>query len=218
MKIRLWILVAIACGVGCSVPDGDDMRRLTSSISGWSDSAKQRVIRYAMSRRAIEWLQMKPGKDAAGWVHCRRGSDNEEIDIDVITADDVLKCLLLDSSKSYIDCTVGLLDAKAREYNGSKKAEYEEKLGDSIYGCYGEVERFYDKDHVDELMVDPDAWSDDEIARAVIAIPGPLPGGPIPGMLPFLCPLAEDPDSWGCPGSPEYPPGETPEPGDEGDR
>jgi hypothetical protein len=171
-----------------------------------------------MNRRAIEWLEQRNPNDEVGKVLCYR-DDNSLVEVAVRTVDDVIVCLLAHPELLYVQCVDMLNDRAATIANGDGKAALEEKFKTRLSQCFAETSFRYKADHVDDpLVTDPEAWEDEDVARALISMPGPLPGGPVPGLFPVLCPLAEDPDSWGCPGSPDYPPGETPEPSDEGDR
>lgn len=212
MVIALSLLI-----VACSVPDGDDIKRLTDTIAGWPSAVKAKTIRYAMNRRAIEWLMTRPQNEEIGRVNCHRAEDGSLVEVSVRVVEDAIRCLLENPALIYVECVENLTSRTAELANGEAKRTLAEKFGE-LKDCYDETPFVYQSEYVEDDLVEPSSWTDEDIARALISIPGPLPGGPVPGMLPVLCPLAEDPESWGCPGSPEYPPGETPEPGDEGDR
>ncbi|WP_437948618.1 hypothetical protein WME98_49885 [Sorangium sp. So ce296] len=212
------LLVGTVVACGCSVPDGDDMDRLTTAVSGWSAAAKARVVNYAMNRRALEWAGRRPPDDEIGRVMCYR-DDNSLVEVSVRTVTNLLECLLAHPELTYVNCVDEMNEAVAHLANGQAKAKLEEKFGGPLSQCFSETSVRYRAEHVDDpLVTDPEAWSDEDIARTLIAMPGPLPGGAFPGLLPVLCPLSEQPESWGCPAGPSGPPGQTPgdEPG--GDR
>lgn len=202
---------------GCSVPDGDDMDRLVAAVGGWSQAAKTRVIAYAMNRKALEWAYDRDEHEQIGRTMCYR-PDNSLIEIAVWKVGDVIVCLMIDPLHDYRRCTTGMMDEATRLISGEAKEALEQKHGSSLSQCFSELSTRFEPDYQDPLLVDPEAWSDDDIARTVIAMPGPLPGGAFPGFLPVLCPLAEDPDSWGCPETPGGAPGQTPGDGPGGDR
>jgi hypothetical protein len=204
--------------VGCSIPDPDDLDRLSGAVAGMGAAAKSKLIRYAMNRKAIEWLLKKDANDQVYKVLCYK-EDNSTVDVGtggkVI---DVIECLMTHSELSYMQCTDELSRQAANLANREANAMLEERHGDKLSQCYGEVNPKYQEHAVDPEMVDPEAWEDEDLARALIEAPVPMPIPGLPGMLPVLCPLAEHPDAWGCPDTPSGPVGEGGGSGDQGDR
>jgi hypothetical protein len=171
-----------------------------------------------MNQRAIDWISARPSNDEVGRVMCHR-EDESLVEVSVRTVRDVLVCLVAHPELTYVGCAVDLNEHAARLANGAAKPTLERQFGGPLSRCFAEMSPRYQPDQVDDpLVTDPGAWADEDIARALIETSGPLPGGPIPGMLPVLCPLSEDPGSWGCPETPGGAPGQTPGEGPGGDR
>lgn len=218
MRASAVLAALLLLTAGCSVPDGGDLDRLTATVAGWSGAARARALAYAMNQRAIDWISARPENDEVGRVMCHR-DDESLVEVSVRTVRDVLVCLVAHPDLTYVRCAADMLDHEARVANGAANPTLEQQFGGPLSRCFAETSPRYQAHQVeDQLVVNPEAWTDEDLARGLIAAPGPLPGGPVPGLLPVLCPLAEDPDGWGCPEIPGGPPGQTPGDGPGGDR
>lgn len=206
---------------GCSVPDGDDLDSFAGQIGTLSPMASFEARRAEARARAIADLEKMEPDGVIGDADCRDGMAGVR---QPILVKDVLQCLRANETRTIYSCIDDLVDAVKQKYTAqgtllmANRCEYQWR-GDVAPNPKWDMSEITDDDLAMSALEsedEPPAWM---IAAGIIGV-GATGAFFIlmPEFLPALCLLAKDDSHWSCPGSPEYPPGETPQPGDEGDR
>lgn len=219
--MRSIIIALIVGAVGCSVPDGDDLDSFAGQIGTLSPMASFEARRAEARARAIADLEEMGPDDVLGDADCRDGMAGVR---QPILVRDVLECLRANEERTIYSCIDDLVDAAKQKYTSDgpllvpSRCEYQWR-GDVSPSPKWDMSEITDEDLARSAIGsedEPPAWM---IAAGIIGVGA---AGAffiiLPEFLPALCLLAKDDSHWSCPGSPEYPPGETPEPSDEGDR
>lgn len=202
-SLRLALLVPLA--VGCSILDPGDRDELRNQIAMMSPSDKKIYKRWLMNFKAQQWLEPKKEEnDQIAKVQCRDdegGAWSEWYDRPdkVYSVQDMLNCLIKKPRYySYLECIDESMDYVVPD---AKKELLGLLPAGTDVDCRYVWDPRYEPEKVDPKIVDPDAITPDDLIEAMIALPGPLPGAPLPQFAPLLCPLGAGP-GWGCPPRP----------------
>jgi hypothetical protein len=210
-------LLSIACALliavlpACSVPDGDSMEGLMSSIGRLGPSASFEARRAEARARAIADLERMDQSDVLGDADCRDMHGGVRHPIAVR---DVLECLNSSPIHTMYQCIDDLVDKISAKYMSQGTLNPGARCG---YSWRGKVEP--------NPKWDMSEITDDDLARSALASSSAPPawmfaagivaigvGGVFifaSGWGAILCPLSVD---YGCPGDP-LAPGDSPEPG-----
>jgi hypothetical protein len=207
LALRIVIAVLMVSLSGCTSPDSGDWAKLVAAVGGLSEEARLKIVRYAMNRRAIEFLRDYDMDRRIGHITCDR-EDGSRFEAMEYKVEEAYICLMVPTS-TWVECTSVMMEQLARKFEQMPEAK--EKWGDFVR-CEHWVSPFFG-DLVDDELLTPEAWDNDEIARSVIGFPepkastDPLLAAAIAELIvtirilaPALCVLADD--HWSCPDAP----------------
>lgn len=220
-SILVALVLSAVTAFGCSVPDGDDLDSFAGQIGTLSPMASFEARRAEARSRAISDLESMDPDDILGDADCRDMHGGVRHPIPVR---EVLECLKANEINTIYPCIDSLVDRIANKYITQGTINPGSRCGFSWRGKVDPNPKWDMSEITDDDLARSAIDSDDEPPAWMIAagIIGVGAAGAffilMPEFLPALCLLAKDDSHWSCPGSPEYPPGETPEPSDEGDR
>jgi hypothetical protein len=222
------IIPALVLGLSaCTTPDGGDFRDVREAMRTMSPEDRVKAKTFEANRRAEEDLSEDDPDDTVGKVMCVEDGIHISRTVKV---DDILTCLRASHEETYTSCLKPFADWVWRGHRGPDVPRPQGGHGGVGFNdrtCWWEFEEGFDPADRDNRHWSPDAISDDDLARSLIASQSPpawvwgtllvVVGGTIialnPELFPVLCLLAEG-DHWSCPDSPLYPPGQTPDRGD----
>lgn len=220
-SILVALVVSAVTALGCSVPDGDDLDSFAGQIGTLSPMASFEARRAEARARAIADLEKMDPDDVIGDADCRDGMAGVR---QPILVKEVLDCLRTNETRTIYSCIDDIVDSVHQKVTAEgpllvpTRCEYQWR-GDVAPNPKWDMSEITDQDLARSAIAsedEPPAWM---IAAGIIGVGA---AGAffilMPEFLPVICLLAKDDSHWSCPGSPEYPPGETPEPGDEGER
>lgn len=217
--VALVLLVA-----GCSTADGRDMDLLRQVVSQLPRASLVALKANTMRLAGIAWLKKKKGNREVLKLMCRQqnpdGSwgdwykevapDESGFDTAPTLVDYFLDLMTIDH-KSYLDVKTNADEAAA--YHAIRQSQ---KYG-RIFQCQNEWTVGFAPEEVPQEIVNPDAVKVDDVVENILRLPAPPPEWVglegIDKLLPYFCPLAGDPNGWGCPSDPNSPP-QQPVPGD----
>jgi hypothetical protein len=218
------LTLIVAHTIGCSEPEGSDMRDLVGQVSAMSAATKQ-TLRVALGKKRLyEFLSSRADDDEVMHMECRSRVDGgdwgpwQRHDTYLDPADDPAQHpiridYLLDKLKLY-DMTADQVYFQEELPIAKHEAFKLAQASGKDVECKPVWEPGYEG--LPDIS-DPDRVTDEDIAKelfksAAFAAIVFGTGGAGEGALPVLCPLAAD---WTCPTDPNLPPGQTPQPGDQ---
>lgn len=207
---RLIAMMMVLVATACSTPVGDDWSKYVAAVGGLSASARSTLVRYAMNRKALEFLSKYPHDYEIGQVYCDELKTGKRHTYTTFTAEFMWQCL-----GSPLVIYENCLDVMADKFANLINKTIEE-LGDrDEFHCWSVLKPEFVRGVAPENLFDPAAWDDDEdLARAILEFPVP-PGAPsrstgaaeiaaaiaelvqaIRVIAPALCAL--DAEHWAC--------------------
>ncbi|WP_438029056.1 hypothetical protein [Sorangium sp. So ce233] len=205
-------MMAAVLSVGCSIVDPGDREDLFDQLSSLPPDSRNIMQLWACNRNAAEWFRKRDPNDTVARLYCRTpvGDDWTTWDQygESMLVKHMLHCLRAESiDGQYRSC----IEAYKRIMMGDAAKEAAE-AGVDKYECDFVVEDAYQSHRLPQNAVDPETITPDDMIDAMIPadMPPPLPGGLPGGIVLKLCPLAQHPETWGCPDTPGGPPGHSP--------
>lgn len=222
------LVMALPACDGLTRPDEDDMNSYMNAIAPLPEPMIEMLKRFGANRFAAGWLASQGEDSQVAEFKCYDADQEYPADLGspatriIIHARDVIACLNLHKTHVYIECVDHVMRRLAKDWTG---ADHMDERGRPW--CHDELEYsvFFKPDADPNL--DPSDIDYEEIMRALLRSAEPPPflgpaelgalGVTAEQLIPFLvrlCALGEGgpAGAWSCPGSPLYPPGQTPQP------
>lgn len=220
-----WILmILMAAGAACSVPDDPNYEAVRSGIAHLPMSTQQEGRRWAANDKAWRYFASEDADQLLMTVTCKDASGSERVD--KILVETMVECLgaaMAEVTDQGLRKVLTFGDCIDTIVNGTRS-----RLVGTAGEGFGEIKCSHEFAPLYELDVQDPSWdpaheSNDDVTRALISadkLPAWLPfaviGGVavftlLPELLPALCTLS-DGNGPACPSNPNYPVGQTPQP------